>query len=149
MRLLATLSLLMPSACLTSTVRKHHSCLHTSQSSFSAARRQSGELAAYLPLIIVALLALVFGLQVQHKNANTPEELPDFERVILLPTPRALSAFSLLDENGDEFTNDVCQRPMELAVFWVYSLPGHMPNDNAGTKECTAASWKLKEGGQI
>lgn len=99
----------------------------TSQSSFSAAKRQSGKLAAYLPIIIVALLALVFGLQVQHKNANTPEELPDFERVILLPTPRALSAFSLLDENGDEFNNESVKDQWNLLFFGFTHCPDICP----------------------
>ena len=99
----------------------------SSQSSFSTARRQSGELAAYLPLIIVAILALVFGLQVQHKNANTPEKLPDFERVILLPTPRALSAFSLLDENGDEFTNTSVKGQWNLLFFGFTHCPDICP----------------------
>ncbi len=90
--------------------------------------RQTGKLSTYLPFLIVAILALTIGLMLQQKKANAPIEFPEFERTILFDTPRIISDFSLLDENGEAFDKSSLQGQWNLLFFGFTHCPDVCPS---------------------
>lgn len=87
----------------------------------------AGRLSAYLPLVIVAAIALSIGLLVQQQQADKPKPLPNFERVILLPTPRIISDFTLTDEAGQDFSNEELKGQWNLLFFGFTHCPDICP----------------------
>ncbi len=87
----------------------------------------SGRLSAYLPLVLVAAIALAIGLWVQQQQAHAPNDVPDFERIILLPTPRIISDFALTDEAGQVFDKAALQGQWNLLFFGFTHCPDICP----------------------
>lgn len=79
-------------------------------------------------IVCVAVLALLFGLWVQHNlNDATPPAAPKLATATVFPQPRDLEPFQLTDDHNQSFTQDALKGHWNLVFFGFTNCPDLCP----------------------
>lgn len=81
-----------------------------------------------IPVAVVAALALVLGFGLYAWRQASPEQAPQTRSATVLPTPRALPEFSLVDQHGRPFGRTRLQGEWSLLFFGFTNCPDICPN---------------------
>ena len=82
---------------------------------------------SYFLFILIAAVAIGSGILVQSSK-KPPVELPEFKKIILLPTPKALGEVNFSDHNGQAFGLSELQGRWSILFFGFTNCPDVCPS---------------------
>ena len=89
-------------------------------------------------MVAVAVTALLIGVMWQSRSAFEAQQPPEFERLILLPTPRAISPVTLLNHRREAVDLETFKGRWSLLFFGFTHCPAICPTTLLALKTARA-----------
>ena len=88
--------------------------------------RQTGK--STLAIVITSVVAIIIGVYFQQSNEEGTIESSEFEKITILPTPKALDNVNFTDHNGDPFTEKDLIGKWSILFFAFTNCPDVCPS---------------------